>query len=454
MMVLSRELIEFALAGSLVIVIAIHFTNNLAARNNLTLIDISVWITGISFGLAPFILFSLGGYFPDASNIDVIYSYVGIFLFIGGLLLVKKYLLKQQHKRMTLKHLLQQVNKISTRQIFFFYSAFFIVRLIYAFDYGIFLSGSATAERMSSLPYFLFVIRSLLDLIFFGILLWSISKILYNKKLFLLPSLIIIIEGLLIFFRGRRQMLYLIFLFLYIYILFGYRVNIKLLIPGIAILLMLFNVIFPLFLSFRETTVKFTSSGDIIQDYKTSYYLLSSTGVDEYIYRSNVAQRVYINNWNINILNKSSLSEGLNGQAMAMCILWVVPRPLLPFKGSLKDPELLISYTYGLSLKDSPSNWPAYGFADFGVIGSFIYGVLLGLILFSFQRFAINVFGRYPFFSFVIIGSVSFLAFFIEESPVAVFSVLRDTFILFAVFYLLSLFKAKKVKLKANLQKG
>ena len=443
---ITRELIEFVFGGLLVSFVSIHFLRNLRTRNNITLIDISVWITGISFGLAPFILILSGGYFPEAKIIDVVFSYFGIFLFVTGLLIIKSYFFKRSSYSFNLQNLLKKVNTVSTRQVFFFYTTFFVIRLIFAFDYGIFASGSATSERMSSLPYLLFVSRSLLDLTFFGILLWSITKTLYNKRLFLLPSLIIFIETLLIFFRGRRQMLYILFLFLYIYILLGYRVNLKLLVPSVLLLIVLFNIVFPIFISLRETTVKFTSSGDIVKDYQTSYYLLSKTGVDKDFYERNVAQRVYINNWNINILSKTTLLEGLNGEALAMCILWVVPRPLLPFKGALKDPELLISYTYQLSVKDSPSNWPAYGFADFGLLGSLIYGILLGIILLLFQRFAYNIFNKHPFFSFVIIGSVSFLAFFIEESPVAVFSVIRDSFILFGIFYLFSFFRKRKIK--------
>jgi hypothetical protein len=453
-MEISRELIEFFFGGLLVVFVSAHFYYSLERRKNITLIDISVWITGISFGLAPFILVLSNGYFPKAKSIDVMFSYVGIFLFIIGLLLIKKMFYKQIKETNNLQILLKEVNKINPRGVFFFYAAFFIIRLIFAFDYGIFGSGSATSERMTSLPYLLFVSRSLLDLTFFGILLWSLTKILYNKKIFLLPSIIITIEAILIFFNGRRQMLYLVFLFLYIYILLGYRINLKILIPSILIIIILVNVIFPAFIAFREIALRTNSTGDIIQDYKTSYNLLSETGVDKESSETNVAQRVYINNWNINILSKTSLAEGLNGKALAMCILWVVPRPLLPFKGTLKDPELLISYTYGLSLKDSPSNWPAYGFADFGFIGGMIYGIILGLILFLFQKFAIYNFNRYPFYSFVIIGSVSFLAFFVEETPIGIFSVIRDTIILFVVFYLLRVLSFKKIKIRAQLQKG
>ena len=453
-MYLSRELVEFSLAGLLVTLVSFHFIKLLNNRRSITLIDISVLITGISFGLAPFILISSGGYFPKAEIMDVASSYFGIVLFIAGLLIIKKFFLEPSQKEINLQALLKKVNSINTKQAFFFYALYFIIRGIYALNYGIFMSGSATADRIISLPYYLFVARSLLDIIIFGILLWSITKTLYNRKLELIPFLIILIESLLIFFRGRRQMLFLLFLFLYIYLLLGYRIRLKVLIPSIIVLIFLLNILFPVFISFRETTAMYSQSGDIIKDYKTSYYLLSRTGIDADNYESNIATRVYINNWNTNILSKSSLTEGLNGQAMLMSIFWVIPRPMLPFKSSLKDPELLINYHFGLSLKDSPSNWPAYGFADFGLIGALFYGIILGIILFLFQKFAVSNLKKYPFFSFIIIGSFAFLAFFIEESPVAIFSVIRDSFFLFIIFYIMRIFRNKKAELKINLDKG
>lgn len=206
------------------------------------------------------------------------------------------------------------------------------------------------------------------------------------------------------------------------------------------------NIIFPLFISLREASLSTSQTGDVLSDYQSSYYTLSRTGIDKQYYETNVAQRVYINNWNIDILKKSSLADGLNGQALAMCIFWVVPRPLLPIKGTLKDPEFLINASFGLPLTDSPSNWPAYGFADFGLLGGFIYGVILGLLLLAFQYFAQFNFKKFPFFAFIIIGSVTFTAFFIEETPVAVFSVLRDTFLLYFIFNFLYIFRGKKQK--------
>jgi hypothetical protein len=412
-MYLYRELVEFTFASLILFFTTLHFLRLLKNRTTISFIDISILITGITFGLAPFISVFYGSSFPDEKPLNVAYSYIGIMLFLSGLVIVKKIFTNKIKNNFTLNSLLLSVNKINSKQVFIFYSAYFIIRLIFATKYGIFGSGSATSERMTALPYFLFVTRSLLDLTLFGVLVWCITKILINKKIIVFPAIIIIIETLLIFFRGRRQMLFILFLFLYLYIILGYRINFKIFIPSLVILILMVNIIFPIFISLRDASLRTSQTGDVLNDYKASYYVLSRTGIDKQYYESNVAQRVYINNWNIDILKKSSLSDGLNGQALAMCIIWAIPRPLLPIKGSLKDPELLINVSYGLPLTDSSSNWPAYGFADFGVIGGLLYGLLLGLLLLSFQYFAKFNLKKFPFLTFIIIGSVTFTAFFI-----------------------------------------
>lgn len=445
-MTLSREILEFFSGGILLLIVIWQFNLSLKNRKDISLIDISIWITGASFGLAPFVLFLYGGQFPEAKLTNVFLSYLGIILFIAGLLIVKKYLKKSFRKNISLADTLIKVNNINPKLVLIFYLAFFIVRAVFAFSYGIFSSGTATAERMQALPYYLFVARSLLDLVFWGCIFWSFVKILYGKKLTLLPSLILMIEILLIFFRGRRQMLYFVFLFIYLYIVFGYRVNFKILIPAAAVIVILVNIVFPYFLSFREISLRSNSNLELLENYSYSYYTLSQSGIDKYYYEKNIADRVYINTWNIDILSKSSLLDGLNGQAMFSSIIWIIPSPFLPFKGLLKDPEYLINYKLGLSMQDSPSNWPAYGFADFGLLGGLIYGLLLGLVLYLLQSFAHYNFKKFPFLTYVILGSVAFIAFFIEETPSAFFSVTRDIILLYLFFKVVNLFKKGKNK--------
>lgn len=445
-MELTRELLELFLGTLLIVVILFLVKQSLKNRKSISLIDISIWITGTSFGLAPFVLILYGGQFPEANLLNVFMSYLGILLFISGLLIVKNYFKKSLSKNGSLADIIKKVHTINPKQVLVFYSIFFIVRAIFAFNYGIFSSGTATAERMQSLPYLLFAARSILDLVFWGCILWSTVKILIEKKLSLLPSLILIIEALLIFFRGRRQMLFFVFLFIYIYILSGYKINLRILFPAAAVVILLVNIVFPAFISFREISLGSNINSDLIENYSYSYYALSQSGVDQRDYKSNVAKRVYINTWNIDILNKSSLVDGLNGRAIISSIFLVIPRPLLPFKSLLKDPEYLISYSFGLNLLDSPSNWPAYGFADFGLLGGLIYGIILGIILFLMQSFANFNLKKFPFLAFIIIGSVSFIAFFIEETPSAVFSVIRDTILLYIIFNFLYLFRGKKSK--------
>ncbi|WP_337866790.1 hypothetical protein [Ignavibacterium sp.] len=51
----------------------------------------------------------------------------------------------------------------------------------------------------------------------------------------------------------------------------------------------------------------------------------------------------------------------------------------------------------------------------------------------------------FPFLTFVIFGSVAFIAFFIEETPSAVFSVSRDILLIYLIFKVVNIFR-KKIK--------
>lgn len=57
-----------------------------------------------------------------------------------------------------------------------------------------------------------------------------------------------------------------------------------------------------------------------------------------------------------------------------------------------------------------------------------------------------NNFEKFPFLTFVILGSVAFIAFFIEETPSAVFSVSRDIILLYLIFKVVNLFRKRKNK--------
>lgn len=446
-MIVTRELLEFFFGSILLLIVFIQFSYSLKNIQNISLIDIAIWMTGTAFGLAPFVLYFYGGKFPEDKLLNVFLSYLGIILFISALLIIKKFFKKIIKKNKNLISILIKVNNINPKHILILYLIYLFVRAVFAFEYGIFGSGSSTLDRIQSVPYYLFILQSFFGLVFWGCIFWSFVKILYNKKLTLLPTFILISGALLVFFMGRRQVLYFVFLYMYVYILLGYKINYKVLFTALATIIILINVIFPYFLSLRNLTLNSENNFDLLENYLYAFNILSHEGIDKYIFEKNIIERVYINYWNIKIISKSSLFDGLNGLAILSSIMWGVPRFFLPYKSVLMDPESMINYNFGLNRVDSPSNWPGFGFADFGLLGSFLYGLLFGLILFLMQLFAYFNLKKFPFLSLIIIATFALLAFLVEESPIGAFTAIRDIISLYFIFNFFYLFRSKKSKI-------
>ena len=63
--------------------------------------------------------------------------------------------------------------------------------------------------------------------------------------------------------------------------------------------------------------------------------------------------------------------------------------------------------------------------------------LILGVILVFAEYFSYKLKDTLPFMSLSIVGSFLLVSFFVEETPVAAFSIIRDTFLLFLIYYLI-----------------
>lgn len=438
---IERNTLELLFGIILLTISTIHFAIHQKKGSSLCLSDAAFWLIGLTFGAAPIIMIIFNQPFYHFNDSVVLMAYTGVLLFMLGLMLSKRIWLKKFLKVNPNKNriILAGINRISQNNIIKLYLLTLTIRIIMALAYGMFISGTATPERVTNLPYYIFIFRSLLDLILFGILIWSFGQILKSKKFIGLPSIIIIIETAYLFLRGRRLLLFILFMFVFVYLSLGNHLNKKTVLSTVLIFIVLVSIVFPFFLAFRNF---FLGEGQLVGGLFESFtFSLENAyigGIDKYSYQENIATRLYIMGWNMDIINKTGLYSGLYGKALFSNISWAIPSFILPFKGSLVNPESLINLSFGLNPVDSPSNWLAYAFADFGLAGSIFYGFIFGSVLSVADFISFKISRLYPLLALVILGSFLYLSFIVEEMPMATFTFIRDCIILFIIAKLIA----------------
>ena len=84
---------------------------------------------------------------------------------------------------------------------------------------------------------------------------------------------------------------------------------------------------------------------------------------------------------------------------------------------------------------DDDSTWPAFGMADFGLPGCFLYGLLFGLLIQGLESFSRRIAKQSLGLAIFSVGMTFFVVTFVDEEPNAILGMYR---IIFAL-YLLSI---------------
>lgn len=437
---IDRYILELTLSSVILLITYNFIIRGYKHPNCLTLNDIAIWTTGLAFGIAPFIYIYNGGIFQDNNLLDVFLSYFGILLFIYGLKITRFKNFEISHlksfKGSYFSSLNEIVNNISKEKIILIYLLFFIIRLYIGVKYELLVSGSETEDRILSLPYEIIIIRSIINFFIFPSMVWSATQIVNKKKLTFVPSVILFSEFIQMFFQGRRQILFLFFVFLFVSIVLTKKIKKRLIIWTAIIAFVFITIISPSFLIFRNLYLDNQNKINSVDNVLYNLPLLFSTNNNSELNKENLRIRSYINDWNLKIIERSGIFDGLNGKVFLLSAYWIIPRFLLPNKYSTITPEFLINRFSNNQITDSPENLVGYGFADFGLIGSLIYGMTFGIILSFVENIANRFKDRLKFMSLSLISVFMFTAFSVEQSLISVFAVLRSALILFVLYHL------------------
>ena len=141
-----------------------------------------------------------------------------------------------------------------------------------------------------------------------------------------------------------------------------------------------------------------------------------------------MSERPLVIRFNCEVISSSSKgSPWMFGETLFSSFTACIPSFLISSKDT--DTELIIKNHFKLNdpRVDRGDNWVVDGFADFGLAGCLLYGVMLSLILLAFECAACMVSPRSPFFSLCLLAGLLDIAASVESNAVQLFSFVRNS---------------------------
>jgi hypothetical protein len=96
--------------------------------------------------------------------------------------------------------------------------------------------------------------------------------------------------------------------------------------------------------------------------------------------------------------------------------------------------------------EDLNEHWVMYAYADFGLVGCILYGILIAFLFIKIEMNIIRNGYKNVFIYVCVTGNIIFLALTIEASSIATFTLIRDAFLLVIFSYFFNEFLLLKKK--------
>lgn len=435
---------EVLLGFAFSVIFGLNAISKFKKRKRLLLSELHMWSIGMGFGFAPIIAFFSGS--DELLPIEDVYpAYLSVFLYCTGVFLsslIIRYLNKNLYTRLLnsstkvfsiVKHIISKRNAFASLIII-------ITIRIYAFTKGTGISGISTLEKNLSMSYPVVILdqvlsQALLVLLSIVAVIWFLDK--RNILLVALISLTLFITS---FITGRRQFLYLLVTVLIALKLYFGRVNFrKLLYLFLSFFLVLF-LLSPIILSFRvgvqnevlgKDTDVFKASSEslfsVVDSLNKSSSEIFLEGKDNMKKRP-LGCRMFL----LSIIEAQKSKKLLLGDAFLQEQEGALPRFLR------KSPILLnskhyVQLRYGMPIIDANHTLVSSSVADFGILGSLPYGILMGLyfdiIILVTSKYSNNL----PFFFLFTYSQLLFIAIDFETNPGFQLPLIRNILIVFVI---------------------
>lgn len=303
--------------------------------------------------------------------------------------------------------------------------------------FGFTFYGSASRERMLSVPYPMFVLKSLMNVLSFGMIGYGAAYLIRNKRLTFWVLLFLSSQILLDYFSRRTYLAAFLIVFIIKLIMDNLRIKLRQVVVVGTLVLLLLQVFFPFLFVFRAMTneVAFGNKGN--ETNLTEAYELSQgnrgrlvgKGEEENIaYRTNQIARIIY-------LMKFPGNEGnfMNGILFGTQVWSVIPRVFNPNKisqGKLMNEGVIFVY-YGKRPFDISDDFSIYGYLDFGYWGTFMAGLMQGILLILYDFFSFRFARIHPLLGLSVLTWMIYYHLNLEYNYSTEFSFLREMIILF-----------------------
>ncbi len=434
--------------GVLLIAVSILLTKGFLQRSQLiTFVDILILSVTLYFSAG---WLSSGIWGSNSHSLYLVSDYnLSIFLIValyiigikGGWIFASKIIkIKSRQFQSTLKALpivIPRTETISFTNVLAVYISAWILRLYMAIAFGIFFSGTGKAGLISKIPYSFTIIYSLFNMLSLGCLLWASitiwtrstrrKKWVYNTALF-----VILGEGAWAFLKGRRWMISWAIFLVIGYVLAGKKVNMKVLGTGVITALLFVTIIFPKFLTTRNNyDWKNQSALNAFHEAATKS-IEKESALNKSLYYENMQSRsMGLHRFIAHILSSQERRTPMYGDAFIRIVYRAIPSILLPGKYGNLAVEQAIQHHYGIKFHDVAVSMPTVAVADFGVIGSLIYGVLIGIYLYILNKAISKIKIKHPFVAMSLCGGTIMTLFMVEDDPVGFILLLRNITIIY-----------------------
>ena len=449
-MLSSNTTLEIILSGIILLVVGVHFVTKMRYHLSISVVDVSIWMTAVFFGTGPMVALFFSGRLSAVDPAVMTWSYILIYLFIIGLFLADNVSrINPRSKRQpsssvfrsTMAKCLGAVTKINTKHIFGYYMLVWFFRLLLGIKYGIFFSGTASSERVTALPYAVVVIQMILKVVSLGCLVWSCGMIWRRRSRTPMSLGILILEFIWAFVKGRRWIFEIIVIVALVLRICNLHLKARYIYAATMIVSFVLLWVYPTFIGIRDQ-YKYSDPDDnaVIRYAQTTKAVIadqfneSSGDINSQLYQENMAHRALTPiRFNCSVLEAQEGYPLMWGRAIWSTVVWVIPSAIYPQKLELPAPEQLVQSHYNFHESDDASNWPAYGCADFGVMGGLFMGLLLGTVLRLMEKQIISLITSYPFVALCLMAGSLNVAIFVEASPNSLWSMLRSIVILYCL---------------------
>lgn len=451
---INTSTVELLMAFIILGIIAVAIRRTIVAPQLAGLFDFALISCGIFWAIGPLLAFYYGKWsfiehysLPKWSVHILFKGYLVVILFILGIWSASGIALYVKNRKKNFTSLNPRL------QIAFFYSKFrsiniwailamviflWSIRILVGVKYNIWMSGTSSTKNLSALPYHLTVLRSLAYTLNMGYLVWAAACFWSDKRyLYKYSALAVLITEFFWFFAlGRRYVLiWMVFMFLG-FIASERKIKLKNILFIILIIIITLNFLFPYFQTVRYCYIskKRTADYNAFEDFVRAAIdaFKANNNLSRKLTTENMSTRpLFLRNFTCSLCQGLEEKKPMMGKAFLRSIAYVIPSAIMSSKTTHLQTEQYIQHHFGYPEVDEACTWAAVGCADFGIIGGFISGLILGLWILVIGALCTVIITRYPVVGISLFGSMAAHLFQVEESPTPSFVLCRNIIIIF-----------------------